>query len=219
MDRRELLKMIAAVTGGAVLGGELFLAGCKNAPSIGGPIFTAEDISFLDEVADTIIPTTSSPGAKAAKVGQFMTVMVNDCYDGDDQKIFHDGIKQLDEASNKKFSKDFMSITPEQRKELLVEIDKAAKDYHKKVDDYYDGLPIEQKRDLALQQNKDGKDVRAEKRRKNPQYYFIQMKQLTLLGYFTSKEGATEALRYKAVPGKFEGSVDYKKGDKAWATS
>ena len=219
MDRRELLKMIAAVTGGAVLCGELFLAGCKNAPSIGGPTFTAADISFLDEVADTIIPTTSSPGAKTAKVGQFMTVMVNDCYDSDDQKVFHDGIKQLDEASNKKFSKDFMSITPEQRHELLVEIDKAAKDYQKKVDDSFKDLTTEQKRDLALQQNKDGKDPHAEAKRKNPDYYFIQMKQLTLLGYFTSKEGATQALRYIAVPGKFEGSVDYKKGDKAWATS
>jgi hypothetical protein len=44
------------------------------------------------------------------------------------------------------------------------------------------------------------------------------MKQLTLFGYFTSKEGATQALRYKAVPGKYEGCIDYKKGDKAWAT-
>ena len=30
MDRRELLKMIAVVTGGAVIGGELFLTGCKT---------------------------------------------------------------------------------------------------------------------------------------------------------------------------------------------
>lgn len=211
--------MIAAVTGGAVLGGELFLAGCKNEPKIGGPEFTPEDIAFLDEVADTIIPTTKSPGAKAAKVGQFMTVMVNDCYESEDQKLFHEGIKKLDEASEKKFSKGFMSITPEQRKELLVEIDKSSKDNQKKADDKFNGLTMEQRRDMALQQDKDGKDPRAEEKRKNPEYYFILMKQLTLLGYFTSKEGATQALRYVAVPTKFEGSVDYKKGDKAWATT
>lgn len=219
MDRRELLKMIAAVTGGAVLGGELFLAGCKNAPTIGGATFTPEDIAFLDEVADTIIPTTKSPGAKAAKVGQFMTVMVNDCYDADNQQLFHEGIKKLDEASTKKFSKDFMSITPEQRHELLVEIDKLSKDFQKKVDDTFDALTMDQRRDIVIQQNKDGKDPRVIERRKNPDYYFILMKQLTLLGYFTSKEGATQALRYVAVPTKFEGCVDYKKGDKAWATS
>ncbi|MBS1564964.1 MAG: gluconate 2-dehydrogenase subunit 3 family protein [Bacteroidetes bacterium] len=219
MDRRELLKMIAVVTGGAVIGGELFLTGCKNEPKIGGPTFTAEDTAFLDEVADTIIPTTKSPGAKAAKVGQFMTVMVNDCYDADDQKLFHEGIKSLDESSNQKFSKGFMAITPEQRKELLIELDKKSKDEQKTVDEKYNGLTMDQRRDLALQQNKDGKDPKAEDKRKNPTYYFILMKQLTLLGYFTSKEGATQALRYVAVPTKFEGTVDYKKGDKAWATS
>src|SRR5437016_5874257 len=127
MDRRELLKMIALVTGGAVIGGEFFLAGCKNAASIGGPTFTPDDIAFLDEVADTIIPTTKSPGAKTAKVGQFMTVMVNDCYDETDQKLFHDGIKQLNESANKKYSKDFMDLTPEQRHDLLVDIDKQVK--------------------------------------------------------------------------------------------
>ena len=50
--------------------------------------FTDADISLLDEIADTILPDTKTPGAKAAKVGQFMTVMVNDCYEDKDQKIF-----------------------------------------------------------------------------------------------------------------------------------
>jgi hypothetical protein len=44
------------------------------------------------------------------------------------------------------------------------------------------------------------------------------IKQLTILGYFTSETGATKALRYEAVPGKYDGAYPYKKGDKAWAT-
>jgi hypothetical protein len=219
MDRRELLKMIAAVTGGAVLGGELFLAGCKNPAAIGGASFTPDDVAILDEVADTIIPTTKSPGAKAAKVGQFMTVMVNDCYDSGDQQLFHKGIKQLNDACNTKFKKDFMALTPEERHDFIVGIDKESKDEQKKITDAFDALPAEERTRLALQQNKDGKDPRVEEKRKNPLYYFILMKQLTLLGYFTSKEGATQALRYIAVPGRYDGSMDYKKGDKAWATA
>ena len=85
------------------MGGNYLLSGCKSNTGV-HMTFTPEDVGYLDEIADTILPTTSTPGAKAAKVGQFMTVMVNDCYDETDQKIFHEGIKKLDEASTKKFS-------------------------------------------------------------------------------------------------------------------
>ena len=193
MDRRELLKMIAAVAGGAVLGGELCLAGCKNPPAIGGATFTPEDVRFLDEVADTIIPTTSSPGAKAAKVGQFMTVMVNDCYDPEDQKVFHDGMQELKEGFDKKYRTSFIKGSPQQRHDFLVDLDKEAKDHQKKRADTM----------------KDGKATL-------PNHYFSLMKQLTLMGYFTSKEGMTQALRYNPVPGHYEGCIDYKKGDKAY---
>jgi hypothetical protein len=44
------------------------------------------------------------------------------------------------------------------------------------------------------------------------------MKELTLWGFFSSEIGATQALRYVAIPGRYEGCIPYKKGDKAWAT-
>lgn len=43
------------------------------------------------------------------------------------------------------------------------------------------------------------------------------IKELTLLSYFTSEQGATQALNYIMVPGRFEGCVDLKPGQKAWA--
>src|SRR5215213_3903971 len=88
MNRRELLKMIAAATGGAMIGGEFFLTGCKSETKSAPVAFTDENIAFLDEVAETILPQTNTAGAKAAGVGRFMTVMVNDCYTKDDQEIF-----------------------------------------------------------------------------------------------------------------------------------
>lgn len=48
-------------------------------------------------------------------------------------------------------------------------------------------------------------------------HFFTMMKQLTILGYFTSEPGVTQALRYNPTPGKFIGCIPYKKGDKAWA--
>ncbi len=187
MERRELLKMIALATGSALIGGELFLTGCKNSPTLGGETFNEQDISFLDEVGETIIPKTSSPGAKEAAIGSFMTVMVNDCYTKDDQKIFHEGIRKLDEASQKANNTSFMNATPEQRTSLLTALDKEAKQYQET------------------------------KKKEDPSHYFTMMKQLTLLGFFTSKPGATQALRHVPVPGKYDGAFPYKKGDKAWA--
>ena len=66
MNRRELLKMVALATGGVVIGGEFLLTGCKNAASDAGFALSAEQIALLDEVAETILPTTKTPGAKAA---------------------------------------------------------------------------------------------------------------------------------------------------------
>jgi len=187
MERRELLKLIALATGSALIGGELLLSGCTNTPTIGGNTFSEADISFLDEVAETIIPKTTTPGAKEAAVGTFMTVMVNDCYTKDDQKIFHEGIAKLDEACKKTHNTSFMKASPEQRTSLLTTLDKEAK------------------------------DIQQAKKKEDPNHYFTMMKQLTLLGFFTSKPGATQVLRHIPVPGKYDGNFPYKKGDKAWA--
>ncbi|MFI5186003.1 MAG: gluconate 2-dehydrogenase subunit 3 family protein [Chitinophagales bacterium] len=195
MDRRELLKMIAVLTGGAVVGAEAFLTGCKNPETKTGMAFSDDDIAYLDEVAETILPATNTPGAKAAKVGQFMTVIVNDCYGEDDQKIFHDGMKQLDDDFNKKYGTSFVKGTSQQRHDFLVALDKEVKEY--------------QKRRAESMNGKDQKD-------KMGNHYFSFMKQLTLWGYFTSKEGMTQALRYNPVPGHYEGCIDYKKGDKLY---
>ena len=90
MNRRDAISRVALILGGTVVGANIFLEGCKPADrkQISGLDFKPEDIAYLDEIADTILPTTaSSPGAKAAAVGTFMTVMVKDCYDKEDQEI------------------------------------------------------------------------------------------------------------------------------------
>ncbi|MES2111461.1 MAG: gluconate 2-dehydrogenase subunit 3 family protein, partial [Bacteroidota bacterium] len=77
MNRRDAIGRVALLMGGAVIGAEFFVSGCKSggsAPKV-ADLFLADNVAFLDEVADTILPTTSSPGAKAAQVGHFMAVM------------------------------------------------------------------------------------------------------------------------------------------------
>jgi hypothetical protein len=211
MNRRDLLKQIALLTGGAVIGGELFLAGCKTGAKADAG-FSAAHISLLDEVAETIIPATSTPGAKAAQVGEFMKVMVTDCYTQRQQDAFMNGITTLDEACKKMHSKSFMECAAEQRKAFLVNLEKEAKEFNTKRDETDGPLREEHKKKNEALPWKDQTEFEG-----SPGHYYTMMKQLTLLGFFTSKTGMTETLRHIPVPGKYDGAFPYAKGDKAWA--
>lgn len=188
MDRREAIGKISLILGGTIIGAEFFLSGCKSDPKKISYLFTAADIIFLNEVAETIIPETNTPGAKAAQVGKFMTVMVNDCYNPEEQKIFVDGMTTLKEQCKEQYGVNFIDLDARKKTEFL--------------------------KTIIQEQNKTAKN----KDIQPPTHYFKMMKELTLLGYFTSEVGCTMARRYIPIPGKYIGCLPYKKGDKAWAT-
>lgn len=210
MNRRDLLKQIAILTGGVVIGGEVFLTGCKTAPKAEMG-FTPANISLLDEVGETILPATTTPGAKAARIGEFMKVIVTDCYEEKDHKIFMEGIGNLEEACKKVTGKSFLNCTPQERHDFLAGLDKEAKEYQKKKKEF------DRQNQETKQKEQTDKGEKDPIKEEMPTHYFTMIKQLTLWGYFTSKEGVMEALQYVPVPGKFVGCVDYKKGDKMLA--
>lgn len=183
MNRRELLKLIAATTGTAMIGGSALLTGCATAPQT-PLVFSAQDIALLDEIAETILPRTTTPGAKDAKVGQFMTVYVNDCYSLEEQALFHKGLVSLENSSHKTYGRSFMALQPAERETFINQLDQYAK-----------------------------AEIAAGKI-----HYFTMIKQLTLFGFFTSEVGGTQVLRHVAIPGRFDGELPYKPGDRAWAT-
>lgn len=191
MNRRDALARVAMVMGGTIVGAEAFLSGCKQTAenAIAGLVdFSTDHIAFLDEVGEVILPATpGSGGAKEAMIGAFMQPIVTDCYEEDEQKIFATCFEKIDEASNNQFKEPFMSLDAGQKHDLIVAIDEEAKTY------------------------------RENKQREDPEHYFTMIKQLTLWGYFTSEVGSRQALRYLPVPGRWEGCVPYKKGDKVWA--
>ena len=129
MNRREAIKQVTAMLGGVVfVGSGDLLTAVEHAHArvtasrkqIGS--FTAQDVALLDEVADTILPETKTPGAKAAKVGSFMAVMVTDTYDDQQQAIFRDGMRKLNDAG-------FMTKSPAERLAFLEQLDREQKGY------------------------------------------------------------------------------------------
>ena len=222
ISRREAILRVSALLGGvALIGSGALISGCRaeKTGTLGTP-FTADDIAYLDEIAETILPATSTPGAKAAKTGAFMALMVTDTYHEDDDKTFRDGMRKLDDLSKKKNGgASFMKATPAQRLALLQELDREQHDYSEKQ-----RAEGRKKSDAFInstqQQNAPEAKINpaTQLASETPSKYFRMMKELALLGYFTSEIGATQALRYVEAPGRYDPCVPYKPGDRDWAS-
>lgn len=220
VSRREAIRRVTALLGGvALVGGSALLNGCRagEADAEFRP-FTADEIAFLDEVADTILPTTSTPGAKAAQTGAFMALMVTDSYDQDEQKIFREGMRTLDEESRTMHGVGFMEATPAQRLALLERLDREQKSHSDARREASRRKSLSWLEDQR-QEVAPGTDVGAASAitADTPAHYFRMMKELALLGYFTSEIGATQAQRYVESPGRFDSCAPYTPGEKSWA--
>lgn len=211
MTRREAVQRVTALLGGAALaGGEGLLAFSFDAAAMnqamaqGVGTFTAADVALLDEIAETILPETSTPGAKGAKVGAFMALMVTATYTEQTQRVIRDGMGQLDEACQKAHGQPFMVASPAQRLMLLEGVDREQKTATEER-----ASPPRSRAPIAASSAPPG--------RNEPPHYFRLMKELALLGYFTSEIGYTQAMRYIEAPGRFDPCVPHAPGDKSWA--
>jgi len=198
MKRRDALSRVALLMGGTLSAPTMlaFLEGCKSANETSAGLtfpFSAEQKNLVSEIAEIIIPKTDTPGAKDAKVGEFIEMMLKDCYAGKDQDSFGAGLKELED-------KNFLKATPAEQTTILTEMEKTSKEQMTKAG--------EEKKKYT-EAGKEYTDASVP--------FFRLMKELTLLGYFTSEEGATKALEYVPVPGRYDGCIDLKPGQKAWA--
>ena len=208
LTRRDVIQRVTAMLGGAALvGGDSLAAFTFDeaartaAMSQGAGAFTAAEIALLDEIAETILPETSTPGAKAAKTGAFMALMVTDTYTARAQEVFRDGMRKIDEACQRANGVTFIGATPAQRLAVAEALDREQKTV---MDARL--APKTNRAPIAAVSNDD------------PAHYFRMMKELTLLGFFTSEPGMTKALRYIETPGRFDPCAPYAPGDKAWGS-
>ncbi|WP_234735931.1 gluconate 2-dehydrogenase subunit 3 family protein [Tellurirhabdus bombi] len=195
MNRRDALMRVAAMMGTAIalpaLTNRLEAAAVAREAS-GAPVFfTADQDVQVAEMAEVIIPTTNTPGAKAAKVNEIMDVILRECYKQPDQKRFLDGLAHSNELSQSAYGKTFVALDEKQRIDIMTKLQTEA---------------AEQRKQMA---------TAAAGQRYTP--FFNMLKDLTLLGYFSSEIGCTQALEYVAVPGRYDGCTTLTPGQKAWA--
>jgi len=223
MNRRDAVKSVAFLLGGALSATTIgvFLEGCGPSGKNGNAsLFSADQEKLITEIADIIIPTTATPGAKAAGVGPFIPMMLKDCYPEDAQKAFVKGLEDIEDRSKKDFGKSFLEISVKEREQLIGKVreetlaeqkserDKAEEEERKAA---------ENKVVKKSEKEEAGNPMNVKERKPQKPLFFAIMRDLTLLGYFTSEIGVTQAYEYLEIPGRYDGCVDLKPGQRVWA--
>lgn len=216
MNRRDALLRVATMAGATLtlpglgspaLADRLEASAARRALT-GKPLFfTADQDATVADLADTIIPTTTTPGAKAAKVNEVIDIIVKDCYKADDQQRFLEGLTQTNKLSQDAYGKAFVQLDPAQRIEIVKKLE---------ADDKQQRAQMTAAKSVAKVENSQA-DLQMPDAKKKYTPFFSMLKDLTLTGYFTSEIGATQALEYIAVPGRYDGCLPLKPGQKAWA--
>lgn len=159
-------------------------------------VMTENQKSIVAEVAEMIIPRTGTPGAKDAGVPAFIVMMVQDCYKIPEHISFLEGVKNLEQRN-------FLSLTPDQKMELLKKVEA----------DSVEEMKVYQVQQTKMGDNEDREQMNAQV--KGLPYWRL-MKELTMLGYFTSEAGIKSSFDYMPIPGKLE-MIKLKPNQKSFA--
>jgi gluconate 2-dehydrogenase gamma chain len=223
MDRREALQRIALMLGGTISAPALagLLAGCERsarAPDVAWVprALSPEQGKLVAVIADRIIPATETPGAYDVGVHEFIDAMLADYYDANDRARFTAGLDAFNEQALAACGKEYLLCTPEQQTVLLVQLDQDTFASPRQV-----SLPDPRRETEHGPGTPIPSELRAETARPRPAHratpFFRMMKELTLLGYYTSEAGATRELRHAAVPGRYDGCVPFTAIGRTWA--
>ena len=145
------------------------------------------DVALLDEIAETILPETSTPGAKAAKAGAFMALMVTEAYTSASARCFSRACGNW----TRRAVRHMRPVHAGARRAAAVAAWRRS--IASRIRRWRIAIPKRRVRAPAAAPASD-----------EPAHYFRMMKELTLLGYFTSEIGYTRAMRYIESPGRFD---------------
>lgn len=210
MDRREALKSIGLFLGTALssstlagaLSGERFAAaGGTWTPQL----LSSAQAETVATIADLIIPATDTPGARGAGVHEFVDLMLAEWMTPAERDHFLEGLSDVDRLARRRYRSDFVECSEEEQVELLTRLEKKA-------------LKEQEKRRKAAgkRSRKAGKKKSVETE-EEPKPFFSHMKELTVVGYYTSEIGASEELNYVIVFDEYQGCLPVDEVGAAWS--
>lgn len=202
MNRRDAIKKVAILVGGT-LSAPTLMAMSRWEQNIlphteGGIIFNLTELQsrIVAEVAEMIIPKTDTVGAKEVGVPAFIEMMLKDCYAQPEHLSFMEGITALEESK-------FLEMDGLLRTKRLKKIEDETKAMMK----------AREVKQTKMGDNDDKEEMKAVP--KGLPFWRL-MKELTLLGYFTSEAGIKASFEYVQIPSTLE-LIKLKPNQKAYA--
>jgi hypothetical protein len=195
MKRRQLLRNMTLMLGGVLAPSAVraMLWGADGVDAIQTPRFDDRQRALCHALADLIIPQTDTPGAIEAGVPQFIELMVSDWYTDTERGIFFTGLQQVDAYCQQRFSRPFVDCGDGQRIDALTDMESAASEYRGPTS----VAPI-----IPLIDEH--------------QPFFTKLKELTVLGYYTSEVGCREELKYLPMPMEYR-DIDFADVGRQWS--
>src|SRR5256885_2051675 len=193
IDRREALRRAALLLGGALSASTVagVLAGCEARRTPDGAwaprALSSDQLDLVATIAEHILPETDTPGARAVGVHRFIDAMLADSFPDEERWHFLAGLSDVDARAQRSCGRAFLRCATLEQRAVLDQLDREA---FAATASPPDRLPVP---------------------------FFRTMKELTLVGYYTSEAGATRELGHEPVPGRFEGCVPLDQIGRAWA--
>jgi hypothetical protein len=195
MLRRDAIKLITAMLG-ASLSPSLLGALESSQPKTAIGQFTPEQRLQVSQMSERIIPTTDTPGAITAGVPEFIERVVFQWYTDTERKIFLNGLELTNLFSGQQLGKLFIELPPEQQDVVLAQMERQGG--AKPMFGGFDMLP-------SLEEDRSA--------------FFPKLKELVVVGYYTSEIGATQELRHEVMPMEYKGDIPLADVGRAWATN
>jgi Gluconate 2-dehydrogenase subunit 3 len=209
MNRRDAIKKAAILLGGTLSAPTLMAMSrfeqkilpnteVFNPDNSAGVLFNLTEMQrkIVAEVAEMIIPKTDTVGAKDVGVPAFIEIMMKDCYAQPEHLSFMEGVAALEQVK-------FIDMDASMRTETLKKVEAETK-------------AIMKAREVKQTKMGDNDDKEEMKAAPKGIPFWRLMKELTLLGYFTSEKGIKASFEYVQIPSKLE-VIKLKPNQKAYA--
>ncbi len=203
MNRREFLQCAAILISGASasqLGFSLsaeqttYLATAPDYNTTAVDYFTPAQRKIVAAMAEIIIPRTDTPGAIDAGVPKYIELMAANWLNEGERAIFDAGLQDIENRIPQAYGESFDQLPSSQQLEILEALEEDASD-----SEWYEfGNTLREFISEAP--------------------FICQFKELTIWGFFTSEEGASQVLRYDPMPMYFDGDVPLKNDQSTWSS-